>query len=130
MDRPARRAAVIGSLSAVVVFTLLELAQAFGGRGLNIATLSADPARYYGKEITVSGVARSIYNGYRYVDAEKIPTVSLTLYEIVNGKPGRLHISATAPASQFRTPPKDDEIYSVTGRFAPPADVGSIGEQP
>lgn len=128
MDRPARRAAVIGSLSAVVVFSLLQLAQAFGRQGLDIATLSADPARYYGKEITVSGVARSIYHGYRYAGTEKIPTVSITLYQVVDGKPGRLHLSATAPASQFRTPPKDDEIYSVTGRFAPPADVGTIGE--
>ena len=128
MDRPARRAAAIGSLAAVVVFSLLQLAQAFGRQGLAIATLSADPARYYGKEITVSGVARSIYTGYRYIGSEKVPTVSLTLYEIVDGKPGRLHLSATAPASQFRTPPKDDEIFAVTGRFTPPADVGSIGD--
>ena len=129
MDRPARRAAAIGTLTAVVVFSLLQLAQAFGGRGLDIATLSADPGRYYGKEITVSGVVRSIYNGYRYVGSEKVPTITMTLYQVVDGKPGRLHLSATAPASQFRTPPKDDEVFSITGRFTPPTDVGTIGEQ-
>ena len=128
MTSQNRRAALIGASAAIIVFAALRFAQAFGQQAFEVPTIAADPAKFYGREISVTGVARSIHQSMKYSGKERIPVVKLMLYEIIGGKAGKRYVSATVPSSQFRYAPRVDEIYSVSGVFVPPANVGSIGE--
>jgi hypothetical protein len=106
-------------------------AQAFAQGEISIPQIMSDPKAFYGRTMTVTGVAGGVRTSVRTVDfktRQQAQFYSFSLYEQGGSKGrGKYYVSVNVPASSFRYVPREGDAVSITGELKPPLNVGSIG---
>lgn len=91
----------------------------------------AEPGRYYGRSLAVSGIVGSLRIHWKMVDQrtqQKVEYASFDLYEPGQGGGGhgRHYVHVSAPLSRLRNQPREGEAFAVAGTLSAPWQIGFI----
>ncbi len=121
---------LVGALSGLLVFAAFKTLDAQGAFG--IADIAANPMNYWGKQVSVTGVAGNVRQHEKYMGRQKakLNVVTLTLYES-SGNPkhprGKRSVTVTVPVEAVGMRlPAEDAPFTATGVLRPPISLGEI----
>ena len=121
--------AAIGILSGLLVFGALKAVEAYQ-QAFTIPQIASDPEKFYGKEVTLTGLARSGRTTDHYVGGgQYIKVFSFTIYEPSGDEKypyGRRSVMVTQPLAKFMNLPRDGAPVTITGVLKEPSLVGTI----
>lgn len=121
-----KRSILAGVAAGALAFAALNALSA--QRYFTVEEVAADPGKFYGREVPVTGLVRSPRQTTRYVNRQNVPVVSFSLYSPGQGKTrwGDRYISVTVPAAQFRFLPNEGDPFNLSGVLKAPVMIGSI----
>jgi hypothetical protein len=127
MTSQMRRVAIAAAL--VVAFFSGWAARAMQ-QAWSIDQVAADPGKFYGRNIGITGLARSSRVSTCYTDSGKLPCISFSLYE-PSGKAnypfGKRYLSVSMPQQALANRlPADGQPMNIEGVLKPPSMVGTI----
>lgn len=121
--KPAAVGALAGALLVLAIQTVLA------ARAFTLADVEADPRKFWGNSLTLSGyVGSTVRRSTRTVDFKTRRQQEFLSFSIYPSpaKTAQKYVSVTLPAEQFRYLPAEGQPIEVTGVLKAPSTLGSI----